>query len=57
MKFPVFSLMIREFDGGAQFASDCIIRHSVRDFRFSAEKSKILPMLAHFLLAEGPGEV
>ena len=33
-KFPVFSLMIREFDRGEQFASDCVIRHPVHDFRF-----------------------
>jgi hypothetical protein len=32
-KFPVFSLMIREFDAGEHFASDCVIRQPVRDFR------------------------
>jgi hypothetical protein len=29
IKFPVFSLMIREFGIGEQFAADCVIRHSV----------------------------
>jgi hypothetical protein len=28
--FPVFSLIIREFDRGEQFASDCVIRRQAR---------------------------
>jgi hypothetical protein len=28
-KFPVFSLFIREFGCGEQFAADCVIRHNV----------------------------
>jgi len=32
MKFPVFSLFIREFERRDAFASDCVIHHSVPGF-------------------------
>jgi hypothetical protein len=38
-KFPVFSLMIREFDRGEQFASDCVIRQPVLISRYSPPES------------------
>jgi hypothetical protein len=38
-KFPVFSLVIREFDHGDWFASDCTIHHPVRQFSDLSEKS------------------
>jgi hypothetical protein len=45
-KFPVFSLMIWEFDSRELFVSDCAIRHAVRDFRSRLGKSKIAGMFA-----------
>jgi hypothetical protein len=36
-KFPVFSLLIREFAYGDGFAFDCTIRHAVSGLGHSAE--------------------
>jgi len=38
MKFPVLSRVIRELDRKEWFASDCVIRHPVRDFRALRKK-------------------
>jgi hypothetical protein len=38
--------MIWEFDSRELFASDCVIRHAVRDFRSHLGKSKIAGMFA-----------
>ena len=54
--FPVFSLMIREFERGEQFASDCLIRPTIRDFRFLRGKAEIVRMLPRFLRPEGTRE-
>jgi len=53
-KFPVFSLMIREFDGGEQFASDCVIRHPSSGI--FAGKSKIMRTFAHYSLPKRTGD-
>jgi hypothetical protein len=55
-KFPVFSLMIWEFDSGEQFASDCIIRQAVHDFWVLGRKLENSRMFARFLRCEGTGE-
>ena len=56
MKFPVFSLMIREFDAESNSHQTASSATESSVFEFSAEKSKILRMFAHFLLPEGTGE-
>jgi len=54
--FPVFCRVIREFDSREWFASDCVIRHAVRDFAFSPEKWGIQRMFATFDRLKGTGE-
>jgi hypothetical protein len=58
VKFPAFSLMIRESD--VERAVRIRLRHPPRSlplFVFSAEDSKLVRLLPHFLRSEGTGEV
>ena len=55
-KFPVFSLMIREFDveSGSHRTAPSATQSAI--LAFSAVSSKIVRMLEHFLRPEGTGE-
>jgi hypothetical protein len=56
VKFPVLSLIIREFDAESSSHQTASSATQSSIFTFSAENSKIARVSAHFLEPEGTGE-